>query len=111
MELNDLSENTETIMVDIGASGDLADYDPAAVPFNAVLVHRHPEWIVQKWGNFCSRIVSRIVERAAYDMPVRWYHHKLFKLCYDQYDKYGDYYRVIDNSFGTHETDEIREVG
>lgn len=110
MGIKDLSENLESIVIEIGASEDLASHDPLDVPFNVVLVHRHPEWLLQKWGNACSFIVSRMVERAAYDMPVRWYHKKLFNFCYDQYDKYGDYYRVLDNSFGTSDTDGIREV-
>lgn len=110
MGIKDLSENLETLVVELGDGEKLLSHDPEAVPLNFVRVHRHHEWIVQKWGNFCSRIVSYTVNRAAYDMPVRWYHEKLFKFCYDQYDKYGDYYRIIDNSFGTIETDEIREV-
>jgi hypothetical protein len=100
----------KTNSIDIGTAEDLASHNPEDVPFNFVLVHRHYEPIVQKWGNLCSRIVSRIVSRDAYNMPVRWYHVKLFKFCYAQYDKYGDYYRVLDNSFGTAETDDIREV-
>lgn len=110
MGIKDLSENLESITIDIGESEGLEEHDPEAVPFNFVLVHRHPEWLVQKWGNFCSKMVSRIVNLAAYDMPVRWYHKKLFNFYYNQYDKYGDYYRVIDNSFGTTDTDGIREV-
>jgi hypothetical protein len=100
--------NTQTI--EIGTAEELQSHDPEEVPFNFVLVHRHYEPIMQKWGNLCSRVVSRIVSRDAYGMPIRWYHVKLFKFCYAQYDKYGDYYRLLDNSFGTIDTDGIREV-
>jgi hypothetical protein len=100
----------DTQFIFIGTAEDLKAHDPESVPFNFVLVHRHYEPIMQKWGNLCSKVVSRIVSRDAYDMPVRWYHVKLFKFCYAQYDKYGDYYRLLDNSFGTIDTDGIREV-
>jgi hypothetical protein len=100
--------NTKSIA--LGPSEDFASHDPEAMDFNFVLVHRHYEPIVQKWGNLCSKIVSRIVTRDAYNMPIRWYHKAMFKFCYEQYDKYGDYYRLLDNSFGTLETDVMREV-
>jgi hypothetical protein len=100
--------NTKSIA--LGPSEDFASHDPEAMDFNFVLVHRHYEPIVQKWGNLCSKIVSRIVTRDAYNMPIRWYHKAIFNFCYEQYDKYGDYYRLLDNSFGTVETDVMREV-
>ena len=100
--------NTKSIA--LGPSEDFASHDPEAMDFNFVLVHRHYEPIVQKWGNLCSKIVSRIVTRDAYNMPIRWYHKAMFKFCYEQYDQYGDYYRLLDNSFGTLETDVMREV-
>ena len=100
----------DTQSIVLGSSEELAYHDPEAMDFNFVLVHRHYEPIVQKWGNLCSKIVSRIVTRDAYNMPIRWYHKAMFKFCYEQYDKYGDYYRLLDNSFGTLETDVMREV-
>jgi hypothetical protein len=100
--------NTKSI--DLGPSEDFASHDPEAMDFNFVLVHRHYEPIVQKWGNLCSKIFSRIVTRDAYNMPISGYHKAMFKFCYEQYDKYGDYYRLLDNSFGTLETDVMREV-
>lgn len=100
----------DTQSIVLGSSEELASHDPEAMDFNFVLVHRHYEPIVQKWGNLCSKIVSRIVTRDAYNMPIRWYHKAMFKFCYEQYDKYGDYYRLLDNSFGTLETDVMREV-
>ena len=100
--------NTETLI--LGASEDLAFHDPEQMDFNFVVVHRHYEPFMQKWGNYCSRIVSRIVSRDAYGQTIRWYHKRLFNFCYAQYDRYGDYYRIIDNSFGKIENDVLREV-
>ena len=109
MGVKDLSENLETMMIDVGESEGLANHDPLAVPFNFVLIHRHYEPVVQKWGNLCGKVMSRILVRAADEMPIRWYHKKLYNFCSKQYDKYGDYYRLLDNSFGTAETDGIWE--
>jgi hypothetical protein len=100
----------DTQSIVLGASEDLAKHDPETMDFNFVLVHRHYEPFMQRWGNMCSKIVSHIVNRDAYGMPIRWYHVKLFKFCYAQYDKYGDYYRIIDNSFGEIDNDVLREV-
>ena len=110
MGIEDLSENLESVTVDMGETEELKSHDPESVPFNFVLVHRHYEWLLQKWGNLCSKVVTHIVNRDVYDLPLRWYHKKVYHFCYEQYDKYGDYYRVIDNSFGTTDTDGIREV-
>lgn len=109
---NDTKWNVEVSKkeINLGPSEGLESHDPEDVPFNFVLVHRHNEWIVQKWGNFCSKIVTHIVERDVYDRPLRWYHKKIYHFCYDQYDKYGDYYRLLDNSFGTIDTDGMREI-
>ena len=96
--------------IDLGPTEDLASYNPEDMDFNFVGVHRHNEWIVQKWGNFCSKIVSHLVNRDVYGGPIRWYHKMVFNFCYAQYDKYGDYYRIIDNTFGDANTDGIREV-
>lgn len=100
----------DTRTIELGLAKELQSHDPEDVPFNFVLIHRHDEWIVQKWGNFCSKIVSRIASRDADYMPIRWYHKAAFDFCYSQYDKYGDYYRLIDNSFGTKDSDVMREV-
>jgi hypothetical protein len=78
--------------------------------WNFVLVHRHYDPLLQQWGNFCSRVITKIVLRADNDKPIHWYHVKLYDFCYAQYDKYGDYYRILDNSFGKAEDDDLREV-
>ena len=97
--------------IDVGPTIDLSTSSSLnSSDFNFVLVHRHYDPLVQKWGNLCSKVVSSIVSRDAYDMPIRWYHVALFKFCYNQYDKYGDYFRILDNSFGNKESDQVIEV-
>jgi hypothetical protein len=54
--------------------------------------------------------VTKITIRADNEKPIRWSHRFLFDFCYDQYDRYGDYYRILDNSFGDKEDDELFEV-
>lgn len=78
--------------------------------WNFVLIHRHYDPLMQKWGNMCSKIVSVIANRAADEKPIRWYHKKLWDFCYKQYDRYGDYYRMIDSSFTSAEEDTLLEV-
>lgn len=104
-----VTEGTQTI--NLGPSEELPAQSSLQIgSWNFVLVHRHDEWIMQKWGNFCSKLVSYVTMRAADEKPVRWYHVKLYNFCYEQYDKYGDYYRVLDNSFGEANDDDIYEV-
>ena len=103
-----MSINTTTIH--LGKSEDLAHYDPTEVPHNFVMYHRHPEYIVQKWGNFCHKVVSWLSQKAEDGLVVRWYHQKIFDWCYDQYDKYGDYYVIINNVYGSYEYYGIYEV-
>ena len=100
---------TETI--DLGPIVDLkAERELGYADWNTVLVHRHYDPLLQKWGNFCSRIVTKIVMRADNELPIRWYHELVYDFCYDQYDRYGDYYRIINNSFGEANDDDIYEV-
>jgi len=101
----------DTGTIDLGPIVDLkAERTLSYSDWNAVLVHRHYDPLLQKWGNLCSRIVTKIVVRAANEKPIRWYHTAIYDFCYDQYDRYGDYYRVIDNSFGEAKDDELYEV-
>lgn len=103
------SANTET--VDLGPSIDFVSIpDPTDDINNFITIHRHYNVELQKWGNFCSKIVTRLSNRDERGLPVRWYHIKIFNFCYKQYDKYGDYYRVIDNTYGKVEHDDIYEV-
>lgn len=101
----------ETVSIDLGPSEELPTESSLTIGnWNFVLVHRHHDPLVQKWGNFCSKLVSYVTVRAADEKPIRWYHVKLYNFCYEQYDKYGDYYRVLDNSFGEADDDDIYEV-
>lgn len=105
-----VNQMDNTYSIDIGASEDLAVTNPEALDFNFVLVHRHYDPLAQWWGNFCSGIVSKIAIRSDDGLPIRWYHEQLFNFCYKQYNKYGDYYRILDNSFGKAGDDELYEV-
>jgi hypothetical protein len=97
--------------IDLGPSEELPTRSTLnEADWNFVLVHRHWDPLLQKWGNLCSRVVTRITLRADNEKPIRWYHRFLFDFCYDQYDRYGDYYRILDNSFGEKEDDELLEV-
>lgn len=101
----------DTLEIDLGPSVDLKlESVLNYADWNTVLVHRHYDPLMQKWGNFCSRIVTKITLRADNKKPIRWYHVLVFDFCYDQYDRYGDYYRVLDNSFGEANNDELYEV-
>jgi hypothetical protein len=102
---------TDTGTIDLGPIVDLKSERVLSYSdWNTVLVHRHYDPLFQKWGNFCSRIVTRIVVRADNELPIRWYHRAIYDFCYDQYDRYGDYYRILDNSFGEANNDDIYEV-
>lgn len=101
----------KTVTISLGTSEELAtDPDPTEIPFNFIRIHRHPEPAIQAWGNYCSKVVTKLSNRSEQGLPVRWYHIKLFNFCYKQYDKYGDYYRLIDTSYGTYDQDGIYEV-
>lgn len=100
-----------TKSVDLGPSEELPTQSSLSIgDWNFVLVHRHYDPLLQKWGNLCSRVVTKIVLRADNEKPIRWYHRAMYDFCYDQYDRYGDYYRILDNSFGEASDDDIREV-
>lgn len=98
-------------VINLGPSTDLPTESKLNyADWNMVLVHRHYDPLFQKWGNFCSHIVSKIVLRADNKKPIRWYHKAIYDFCYDQYDRFGDYYRILDNSFGEANNDDIYEV-
>lgn len=100
-----------TVSIDLGPIEELATESSLRIgEWNFVLVHRHYDPLFQKWGNLCSRVVTKIVMRADNKKPIRWYHTAVYDFCYDQYDRYGDYYRVLDNSFGEANDDELYEV-
>lgn len=76
--------------------------------WNFVCIHRHYDPLMQWWGNLNSHIMSKLI--LSYDDKPRNWKVKLFNLAQTQYDKYGDYYRIIDNSMGEPEDDDIYEV-
>lgn len=101
----------KTVTIDLGASENLVvNPNPEEIPYNFMMIHRHHDPFMQKWGNFCSKVVTKLSKRTDVGETIRWYHVKLFNFCYKQYDKYGDYYKIIDNSYGTYEQDGIYEV-
>ena len=107
----DVELPVDTGTIDLGPIVDLKTESSLNIgDWNFVLVHRHYDPLFQKWGNLCSKLVSYVTMRAADEKPIRWYHVKLYNFCYEQYDKYGDYYRILDNSFGEANDDDIYEV-
>lgn len=78
------------------------------VEWNMILIHRHYDPLVRWWGNLNSSIMSRLI--LSYDEKPSAWKIKLFNIAQTQYDKYGDYYRILDNSFGEADNDDIYEV-
>lgn len=76
--------------------------------WNFVKIHRHHDPLMRWWGNINSHIMSKLI--LSYDDKPRDWKVKLFNITQKQYDKYGDYYRIIDNSFGEANDDDIYEV-
>lgn len=76
--------------------------------WNLVQVRRTDDPLFRWWGNLNSSVMSKLI--LSYDDKPREWKIKLFNLAQEQYDKYGDYYRVLDNSFGKAEDDDIYEV-
>ena len=100
----------KTTTIELGSGEDLITVTPAAErENNFILIHRHYEPALQMWGNFCSRIVTKLYNYSEAGGKIRWYHEKLYKFCYAQYDKYGDYFRLIDVTYTT-DQDRIYEV-
>lgn len=98
----------EVKVVDLGPSQDLplkSILDDA--DWNFVLIHRHYDPLIQRWGNFNSLIMNKLI--LSYDNKPRAWKIRLFNLAQTQYDKYGDYYRILDNSYGEPGNDDIYE--
>lgn len=97
-------------VVDLGPSEDLeAKSNLVDADWNFVLVHRTDSPALSWWGNRCGSVMRRIILRADSNKPIHWYHVKIYHYVCDQYDKYGDYYRILDNSFGNPLDDVIYE--
>lgn len=78
------------------------------VEWNFVQIHRTHDPLYRWWGNLNSTIMSKLI--LSYDDKPREWKIKLFNKAQKQYDKYGDYYRILDNSFGEASDDDIYEV-
>lgn len=76
--------------------------------WNFVQVRRTHDPLYRWWGSLNSHIMSKLI--LSYDDKPREWKIKLFNAAQEQYDKYGDYYRVLDNSFGEASDDDIYEV-
>ena len=106
----DLPGTDKTISIDLPPMEEMASHDPLSVESNMILVHRTWSRFGQWWGNTCSKIVTKLFLYADQGKKIRWYHTMIYNFCYHQYDTYGDYYRVIDNTYGKSEHDDIYEV-
>lgn len=102
---------SKTTSIHLGTAEDFVSVpDPSTIPDNLITIHRSHDPLKSAWGNFCSKIVTRLHNRAENNLSIRWYHEKIYNFCYAQYDKYGDYYKIIDSSYATYEQDGIYEV-
>lgn len=98
---------TETI--DLGPITDFkAERILSYSDWNFVQVRRTDDPLFRWWGNLNSSIMSKLI--LSYDNKPRTWKIKLFHKAQDQYEKYGDYYRILNNSFGKAEDDDIYEV-
>lgn len=98
---------TETI--DLGPITDFkAERILSYSDWNFVQVRRTDDPLFRWWGNLNSSIMNKLI--LSYDNKPRTWKIKLFHKAQDQYEKYGDYYRILNNSFGKAEDDDIYEV-
>lgn len=104
---NERSAMTKTI--DLGPSVELkAERDLSYSDWNFVEVRRTDDPLYRWWGNLNSKIMSKTI--LSYDDKPKEWKIKLFNMAQKQYDKYGTYYRILDNSFGDPEADDIYET-
>lgn len=107
LPLIDASRDTKTI--DIGPIENLeVEINVPYSDWNFVEVRRTDDPLFRWWGNLNSTVMSKLI--LSYDDKPREWKIKLFNMAQNQYDKYGTYYRVLDNSFGKAEDDDIYEV-
>ena len=96
-------------VIDLGPSTELptqSDLNTSA--WNFVLVHRHYDPLMRWWGNLNSHWMGKLI--LSYDDKPKDWKIKLFNLTQNQYDKYGDYWRMLDTSFAEPGADDIYEV-
>lgn len=95
--------------IDLGPSTELPTESMLNISgWNFVRIHRHYDPLMQWWGNINSFIMSKLI--LSYDDKPSAWKYELFKIAQKQYDKYGDYYRILDNSFGKPGADDIYET-
>ena len=98
---------TETI--DLGPSEELPTTSTLQLgDWNLITVHRTDDPLFRWWGNLNSSLMSKLI-LSHEDKPKAW-KVKLFDFAQNEYEKYGTYYRVLDNSFGEAFDDDIYEV-
>ena len=98
-----------TEIIDLGPITDFkAERTLSYSDWNFVQVRRTDDPLFRWWGNLNSSVMSKLI--LSYDNKPRTWKIKLFHKAQDQYEKYGDYYRILNNSFGKAEDDDIYEV-
>jgi hypothetical protein len=97
-----------TVTVSLGPSEELPVKSSLNdADWNFVKIYRHYDPLVRWWGNTNSKLMNKLI--LSYDVKPRKWKVKLFHLAQNQYDKYGDYYRILDNSMGEAKNDDIYE--
>ena len=96
-------------VIDLGPSTELPTKSNLNyAEWNFIEIRRTDDPLFRWWGNLNSSIMSKLI--LSYDDKPREWKIKLFDAAQKQYDKYGDYYRILDNSFGEASDDDIYEV-
>lgn len=96
-------------IIDLGPSTELPTVvELSYSDWNLIQIHRTHDPLYRWWGNVNSTLMSKLI--LSYDDKPREWKIKLFNAAQKQYDKYGDYYRILDNSFGEANDDDIYEV-
>ena len=101
--------SVDTVTIDIGPVENLETKSSLhQADWNFVQVRRTDDPLFRWWGNLNSSVMSKLI--LSYDDKPRTWKIKLFHKAQDQYEKYGDYYRILDNSFGDPMADDIYET-
>ena len=104
-----VNKKEEVQSIDLGPSTELPTKSTLNYSdWNFVQVRRTDDPLFRWWGNLNSTIMSKLI--LSYDDKPREWKIKLFNAAQEQYDKYGDYYPILDNSFGEASDDDIYEV-
>ena len=86
----------ETTTIDIGPIEDLETKSALNYSdWNFVEIRRTDDPFYRWWGNLNSKVMSKMI--LSYDDKPRKWKIKLFNAAQNQYDKYGTYYRILDN--------------